>query len=98
MKEDIQIDPRLDEQGLMFHFAPPSHVVDVSKDANSYQFIHCMLDQMMRGFEESPEKIGFIGGRDIIEYALIYMLDSFNKYQDNVLMSDLLPLPRHAKI
>ena len=52
----------------------------------------------MKGYNDNPEKIGFIGGRDIIEYALIYMLDSFNKYQDNVLMSDLMLYPRHAKI
>jgi hypothetical protein len=98
MEEEIQIDPRLEDGGLMFHFAPPSHVLDVSKDSNSYQFIHCMLDKIMKGYDDNPEKIGFIGGRAMIEYALIYMLDSFNKYQDNVLMSDLFPYPRHAKI
>ena len=98
MKEDIQIDPRLEEQGLMFHFAPPSHGLDVSKDSNSYQFIHCMLDKMMNGYDDNHEKIGFIGGRDIIEYSLMFMLDSYEKYCDNVLMSDLIPYTRQSKI
>jgi hypothetical protein len=99
MKDDIQIDPRLEEQGLMFHFAPPIGNLDVSIDSNSYRFTHCMLDKMTRGYDDkNPEKIGFIGGRDIIEYSLISMLDSYTKYADSVLMSDLFPYTRHAKI
>ena len=96
MKEDIHIDPKKEDERLMFYFAPPSRNLDVSKDSNSYRIIHCMLDKMMKGFDESPEQIGFIGGRDIIEYALVFLLDSYEKYVDSVLMSDLFPYTRHA--
>jgi hypothetical protein len=97
MKEEIQIDPKIDDQGLMFHFAPAIGNLDVSIDSNSYRFIHCMLDKMTRGYDDkNPEKIGFIGRRDIIEYSLISMLDFYEKYIDNVLMSDLFPYTRHA--
>ena len=47
----------------------------------------------MKGYNDNPEKIGFIGGRDIIEYSLIFMLDSYEKYCDSVMMSDFLPYP-----
>ena len=81
MKEDIRIDPKIEDQGLMFRFATPSRNIDVSKDSNSYRFIHCMIDKMMRGYDDqNPEKIGFIGCRNIIEYSLISMLDSYEKY------------------
>ena len=35
-----------------------------------------MIDKMAEGFDINPEKIGFVGGRDVIEYSLVYMLDS----------------------
>jgi len=98
MKEDIQIDAPIEDERLMFHFVSPSGNLDVDKESNSYRFIHSMIDKMMKGSDETPLTIGFIGGRDIIEYSLIFMLDSFNNYQDNVLMSDFLPYPRQSNI
>lgn len=97
MEKDIQIDPRLENDGLMFHFAPAIGKLEVDKESNSYQFIHTMIDKMMRGYDDqNPEHIGFIGGRDIIEYSLISMLDSYEKYIGNVLMSDLMPYMRQS--
>ena len=57
MKEDIRIAPTLESEGLMFRFDPPSHVLDVSKDSNSYKFIHCMLDKMYPTSRVHPKAI-----------------------------------------
>lgn len=98
MKEDIQITAEKNADGLTFTVGPPIGNLDVDKESNSYHFISCMIYKMIKDYDENPQKISFIGDRKIIEYSLIYMLDSFNKYQDNVLMSDLMPYMRHAKI
>ena len=45
---------------------------------------------------KNPEKIGFIGGRDMIEYSLIFLLDSSEKYVNGVLLSDLMPYARQS--
>lgn len=81
MTEDIQIYPKTEDDVLMFHFVSTARNLDVLKDSNSYRFIQTMLGKMMSDLDDkNPEKIGFIGGRDVVECSLVYMLDSYTKY------------------
>jgi hypothetical protein len=90
MKEDVQIDPRKEEDNVMFYLQSPKEKLTVNENSESYRFINHLISKMINDYEQAPQKIGFIGSADTMIYSLTLLLDEFEGYLQSEFLADLI--------
>jgi len=90
MKEDVQIDPRKEENDVMFYLQSPKEKLTVNVTSESYRFINHLITKMISDYEQTPQKIGFIGSADTMIYSLTLLLDEFEGYLQSEFLADLI--------
>jgi hypothetical protein len=79
-KTELQIQPRLEEDGLFIYLQLESDKIPIDRDSNSYRFIHVMIGKIIKDYEDHSKRIGFIGERELVEYGLTIVLDEFQQF------------------
>lgn len=89
MDIDIKIEPKIEDEKLMFHFVPAIGQNEDIKITDSYRFIKNMIKEMMRGNEDKLE-IGLVGNIETISVVLATILKSYSEHKDAELLNHLL--------
>jgi len=89
MDIDIKIEPKIEDEKLLFHFVPAIGQNDEIKITDSYRFIKNMIKEMMRGNEDKLE-IGLVGNVETISVVLATILKSYSDYKEAEIWDHLL--------
>ena len=89
MNIDIKIEPKIEDEKLMFHFVPAIGQNDDIKITDSYRFIKNMIKEMMRDNEDKLE-IGLVGNVETISVVLATILRSYSDHKEAAIWYQLL--------
>lgn len=88
---DVQLDPKLTDKELLFYLQNQSKKLVVDKHSHAYRFVHLLINKMTKDYHIDPETIGFIGGTEIFEFALITLLEQYHEYIKTNFWAGLTP-------
>jgi len=97
-KEDIHIDPIIEDEELLFYFSPQICKLSMDENSNAYRFIQKLITSMMKDYDANAKRIGFIGNVNTMIYSLVTMLDAYGEYMTTGFLSDFYPLHCQSRI
>ncbi len=98
-QNDINIDPRLEEEGLMFYFTPKAaNMCKMNKRSDAYRFSTHIMDSLLEKYKDHQGKVGFVA-EDIetIKTSLALILEGYNEFIETAFLRDPIHLPCHPK-
>ena len=92
MKYDIELEPIITDDGLLFQLKIAGEFNEDFKTCNEYKFCKVVLRAILKKSNTQLSKIGFLGDVESFTIALSIILAEYQKYSDDVFWEDLTPV------